>query len=230
MNRIASPRAIAALGLGLAMAMSAGIPAGSAQPGPRPLPNLQNQDRGVDRQPDRAFDRRDDRQNGGQSDRRDGRGFGEDRLERRLTYLHTQLRIAPAQERAWMTFADAVREQASDRLRDRRVDERDQFRGPPNDARRGPPSVVERLEERQRMLADRSADLDRVVRALRPLYASFTDEQRRAADRELFQPADGALAGRGGRGFGDFRGGPGFDRGRADPRDNPTDRDYRGYR
>ena len=205
MNRIASPRAIAALGLGLVMAMSAAIQAGSAQTEPRSLPNLQNQDRGPDPQPDRQFDRRDDRQSDRQSDRRDGRGF----VERRLTDLHAQLRIAPAQERAWLAFAGAVRDDARDRLRDRAGD---------RDQRRGPPGVVERLEDREKDLADRSAGLDRIVRALRPLYASFTDEQKRTADREMFQLADGPFAG------------PGPGRERPDPRDNRGDRDNRDNR
>jgi hypothetical protein len=204
--------------------MSAAIQAGSAQTEPKPLPNLQNQDRGPDGQPDRQLDRRDDRQSDRQSDRRDGRGF----VERRLTYLHDRLRITSAQETAWMVFADAVRDDARDRLRDR-VTDRDQFRGPPNDPRRGP-GVVERLEDRQKDLASRSQGLDRIVAALRPLYASFTDQQKRTADREMFQPADGPFAGRGGPGFGGFRGGPGFDRGRFDPRYYPGDRGYYDYR
>ena len=98
------------------------------------------------------------------------------------------------------------------------------------DGRRGPPSVVNRLEDRQKDFADRSAGLERIVSALRPLYASFTDDQKRTADREMFQPADGPFAGRGGRGFGEFRGDPGSGRGRFDPRDNQGDRDNRDYR
>ena len=64
------------------------------------------------------------------------------------------------------------------------------------DARQGPPSVVERLEERRRIIAERSTDLDRILTALRPLYASFTADQRRTADRLMFQP--GGERGRGG--------------------------------
>ena len=196
MNRIASRSPIAALGIGLVVAI-AGAQVSVAQP--RSLPaNPQTQDRAPDRQ-DQQYDRRD----GGQYDSRAGRR-DEDRLERRLAFLHSQLRITAAQEPSWVAFANVLREER-DRARDKNSAERDRFR----DA-----SVVERLEDRQRMLADRTADLDRVVRALRPLYASFSEDQRRTADRMMFRPGEGR-GGAGGRQFEDGgRGGPGFDRDR----------------
>ena len=214
MNRTASRRTVAALGIGLAVAL-AGTQISVAQPGPRPLPaNPQAQDRAPDRQ-DQQYDRPGDRQYRGQYDTRAGRGDREDRLERRLAFLHTQLRITPAQEPGWVAFTNVLRDEDRGRARDRDSANRDQYRrddrGRADENRRGV-SVVERLEERQRMLADRSADLDRVVRALRPLYASFSEDQRRTADRLMFTPGGD----RGGRDFqGRDGGGPGFDRDRG---------------
>ena len=214
MNRITSRCGMAALGLGMAIAMSAGIQASSAQPGPRVLPSSpQYQDQAPEQQQDRQFDR-----DYGQ-DGRDANRFvrpGE-RLERRLEFLHGELRITPAQERAWQIFTNVLRDEARDRMRDRREyfgDRRDDIRAP---------SVLDRLEERHQRLADRTADLERVMRALRPLYASFSADQRRTADRLMFRPERG-------RGFGDRRfGGPGFERGGPPERDRDEgrDRDYR---
>ena len=119
-------------------------------------------------------------------------------LERRLDYLHDRLRIRANQERLWNDFADAVRDQARG-MRDEFQDFREMFgdrrdrRGPDRDARRddrrrGEPTVIERLERRQRALNQRREALDRVITALRPLYAAFDETQKRIADDEFFRP------------------------------------------
>jgi len=209
MSRLTARRGIVALGIGMALAMSAGITASTAQIGPRVLPSSpEYQDRApdLDRQLDRNF---------GPANRGDRFARPEERLERRLVFLHSQLRITPAQERGWQALVAVLREEARDRTQDR--GDRRYFRAP---------SVVDRLQERQQMLADRGAGLERVIRVLRPLYASFSAEQRRTADQLMFQ-ADG------GRGFG-ARGlrGPGFgrdggpDRFDGDDRQNRDDRPY----
>jgi periplasmic protein CpxP/Spy len=215
MYRINPRRTISALGMSMAVAIVAAAQTGAAQT-PRTLPATpQNQDRAQTRQQDPQIDSRDPRATRGP----------EDRLERRLAYLHSQLRITPVQEGAWTKFTAALRDETRDRDRDRvqggTFNDREPSRGRSgrrddraSDARQGP-SVVERLEERQRMVAEQSADLDHVLAALRPLYASFTADQRRTADRLMFQPRED------GRGSFDDRRGPGGD-GRDDPR-----RDYR---
>jgi hypothetical protein len=116
----------------------------------------------------------------------------ENRLDRRLAFLHQKLGITPAQEAAWTQFVSEVRTMEVQ---------------PPNmldRERAAAGNVVQRLELRERMLERRSADLDRVLRALRPLYASLSDEQKRTADEFLFRPERGQnfAAGRG------FRNGP----------------------
>jgi hypothetical protein len=209
MNWHQSWRAIAALGISLAAIMAAGVPPSAAQTPPRPLQNQARPD-----QQDRQFDRQD---YGRGYDARDPRGVGrgENRVERRLEFLHTQLRITPSQEMRWGAFAAVVREGAGSR----------DFRRPGDD-RSGAPSVVDRLEQRERMLADRSAGIDRILNALRPLYASFNEEQRRTADRLMFQQEGG----RGGPQFRGGRGEPDSGRGgRFDSRGGDS-RDDRGYR
>ena len=214
MYRINPRRTLAALGMSLAVAMAAAAQISVAQT-PRTLPaDPQNPDRVLNRQQDPQFGSRDDRQYGGQTDPRAIRN-PEDRLERRLAYLHSQLRITPMQESAWAAFTAVLREEARDRdgIQASAINDRNPFRGRSDsrddragDARQGPPSVVERLEARRRIIAERSTDLDRILTALRPLYASFTADQRRTADRLMFQPRED---------------------GRFDPREN---RDTRGYR
>jgi len=106
-----------------------------------------------------------------------------------------------AQARLWDDFANVVRETAergpirgSGLDRDRNVnrgapDNRagEQFRGR-DDARRDGPSILDRLERRQEVLAQQSDRMNRLVTALRPLYAALSADQKRTADRELFQP------------------------------------------
>ena len=217
MYRINPRRTVAALGMSMAVAIVAAAQIGAAQT-PRNLPaNPQNQGPTLNGQQDPQFDRQNDQR---------GTRRPEDRLERRLAFLHNQLRITPAQENAWTSFTAALRDEARDRDRDRvqggTFNDRDGFRGRSDrrddragDTRQGP-SVVERLEQRRRIIADREADLDHLLTALRPLYASFTAEQRRTADRLMFQPRED------GRGsFDDSRDGRGPSRdGRFDPRGN----------
>jgi hypothetical protein len=194
MNRMMSWRKMTVLGVGAAIAVAAGIQVSSAQTESRALPNFQNQQ-------DRQYDRGNDGQYGGTSDVRRGRGMDnrdpEERLERRLAFLHTRLRITPAQERAWTALAGVLRDEARERMGDRQDfrDRREQGQDR---------SVVERLQERQHRLADRNADLDRVIRAVQPLYASFSEEQKRTADRLMFRNERArrfADAGRGRRGL-----------------------------
>jgi hypothetical protein len=173
--------------LATTIVLAAGIEISSAQTAPRALPNLQNQ-----QQEQAPSPNSDNGQYGGRPDFRDGRGFGNvgDRLDRRLAFLHTRLRITAAQERTWIAFAAVLKDEAQDGGHDRGRNAND----------RRAPSVVERLEERQHRLVDRGAELDHVIGALQPLYASFTEEQKRTADRLMFRPARERGFGHGHRG------------------------------
>ena len=148
-----------------------------------------------------------------QGDRPNGRFAN--RVERRLDFLHYEIRITDAQQRLWDNFAAAVRDEAQ-QVRDRVVQGAGpgRERGPDgrrtDNDRRGPPSVVERLEQRQQRLANQTARVDRLLSTLRPLYAALDANQKRTADRLLFQEdfnrfgrGSGrfAMNGRFGRGF-----------------------------
>jgi periplasmic protein CpxP/Spy len=194
MNLKNSRGALLALGIGMGLALGL-IPAVSgAQTAPRQLPANPQADQAP---PPPA-----------QSNRADPRGFDrranrfDDRLDRRLDFLHSELRITPAQEQVWATFADAVRREAREG-RDQYFDRpgRDAFRGGP-DGRYERPGIVERLERRQQGLEERGAYYDRLLSALRPLYAALSDDQKRAADENLFNPGRDDRGPRGWRRYG----------------------------
>lgn len=206
MFRVTTPRGLAAMGIAMGLALTAGIQASSAQDGPRALPGFQ-----TPQQDQYRYDRRDDRVQGGQYGGRDTRDARspEERLDRRLAFLHERLRITASQERLWRAFANVLHDEVQNR-----PGRREYIRAP---------SVLDRLEERERRLAERGERTDHILRALRPLYASFSEEQKRTADSLMFQ-ADG----RGRGGFDRGQGGFGFDRDRdRDGRLDRQDRDYR---
>lgn len=227
MNLKSSRSALIALGIAAAATIGLVPVISSAQTPPQQLPADPNRAAPApnDRTDPRGFDRRANR--------------FEDRLERRLNFLHSELRITPQQEQAWATFADVVRREAQ-AGRDQFFDRRYEFRGGPGQ-NTPPPSIVERLERRQQGLEERGAYYDRLLSALRPLYAALSDDQKRAADENLFRPGRGDGGPRGWRRYGfnrDFnrdyerfgRGGyrP-FERpgGPFDPPYDSFDRDYR---
>jgi len=125
-----------------------------------------------------------------------------DRVEARLAYLKTALKITAAQETQWNAFAEVRRKQARDAAQ-----RREQFRAKRAERQKGTrPTAVERMERRQARLAIVSARLNETLAATKPLYAALSPEQRKIADE--------VLAPRGPRG----RGGPGHrggQRGRA---------------
>jgi hypothetical protein len=216
MNLKSSRRAVLALGIGMGLALALLPAVSGAQTAPRQLPANPQADQAPPPPP--------------QSNRADPRGFDrranrfDDRLDRRLDFLHSELRITPTQEQVWATFADAVRREAQEG-RDQYFDRRggDAFRGGP-DGRYERPGIVERLERRQQGLEERGAYYERLLSALRPLYGALSEEQRQAADEHLFAP------GREDRRFGPRRFGMDRDFGRFRPRFDrpygPSDRPY----
>jgi hypothetical protein len=188
MNLKSSRSAMIALGIAAAATVGLAPVISSAQTPPQQLPADPNRATPApnDRADPRGFDRRANR--------------FEDRLERRLNFLHSELRITPQQEQAWATFADAVRREAQTG-RDQFFDRRDEFRGGLG-RNAPPPSIVERLEQRLQGLEERGAYYDRLLSALRPLYAALSDDQKRAADENLFNPGRDDRGPRGWRRYG----------------------------
>ena len=99
-------------------------------------------------------------------------------IEGRIAFFKTELKITPAQETQWEAVAQAMRQndterhQAFERLRGERT---------------APPNALQRLEGQARFAALRAQGADRLLAAFRPLYASMSDTQKKAAD-ELLVP------------------------------------------
>jgi hypothetical protein len=100
------------------------------------------------------------------------------RIEGRLAFLKTELKITDAQTAQWNAFADVMRQ--SDKAR------RDRF-----EAMRGKrgeeTTALQRFEQRERASETRTQELKQFVAAFRPLYQSLSDEQKKTAD-DLFGP------------------------------------------
>jgi hypothetical protein len=126
-----------------------------------------------------------------------------ERVEARLAYAKTALKITDAQQPQWENFANVLRKQA--RAMDQRFQERRaQFetarnaRGEGAQAAHRPDArnvtAIDRLERTQQRMAARSARLNEVIVAAKPLYAALSPEQKQIADGML------AHQGRGGHG------------------------------
>lgn len=108
-----------------------------------------------------------------------------ERVEARLAYLKAALKITDAQSVSWESFASVMRKQAGDmeqRMQQRRAQRAAQ--GAERAERRNV-SAIERLERTQQRMAMRSARLNEVITAAKPLYAALTPEQQQIADTML---------------------------------------------
>lgn len=106
-----------------------------------------------------------------------------ERVEARLAYLKTALKITDAQQSQWDTFANTLRKQA--REMDARIEARRAQRA--QGKRDVQVTAIERLERRQERLALASTRLNELVGAAKPLYAALTPEQQKVADELLAQ-------------------------------------------
>jgi hypothetical protein len=112
-------------------------------------------------------------------------------IEGHLAFLKTELKITPAQEPLWEKVAVVIRdgaqkaEQAMQQMRAQRQNAQNV-------------SALDRLERRVSMEDARAAQMHALLDAARPLYATFSDEQKKAAN-ELFMPHHGGEHGWGPR-------------------------------
>lgn len=104
-----------------------------------------------------------------------------ERVEARLAYAKTALKITAEQEAQWMAFAEVSRKHA--KAADERIKAMRNARAQRAQAQR--PTAVERLERRQQMLATQSERLGEVIAAAKPLYAVLSPEQKAVADQML---------------------------------------------
>ena len=97
-------------------------------------------------------------------------------IEGRIAYMKAELKITDAQAPQFDRVAQAMRDnaQAMDRSTQQWRANRDQ-----------PKNAVERLEARQQFAALRAQSDQRFLDAFKPLYASLSDDQKKAADEML---------------------------------------------
>ena len=104
-----------------------------------------------------------------------------ERVEARLAYFKTALKITDAQQPQWDAFANVLRKHAKDgdaRMQKRRAQMAQR-------GERARPTAIDRMERRQQRLAVTSARLTEVLEAGKPLYAALSSEQQQVADRLL---------------------------------------------
>jgi hypothetical protein len=105
-----------------------------------------------------------------------------ERVEAKLAYLKTALKITPAQQPQWDAFANTLRKQA--RAQDQRIQEwRTQRTDQPAEQQR--PTAIERLERKQKLYTAALENLQQRLAAAKPLYAVLTPEQQQVADEVL---------------------------------------------
>ena len=115
-----------------------------------------------------------------------------ERVEARLAYIKTALKITDAQNAQWEGFANVLRKHAKDR--DQRMES---FRAKRAQAAPGARperpqlGAIDRMEFMQKRMTERSQRLSEVIAAAKPLYASFSPEQKQVADEMLSRQGRG---------------------------------------
>ncbi len=118
------------------------------------------------------------------------RGFSKpsERVEARLAYQKTALKITDAQLSQWNAYAEQARKSARDM--DQRMADMQQRRSemhqPGKPAQPGQhPGAIEQLEQRQSMHAQAIRHINEQLAVQKPLYAALSAEQQKVADAVL---------------------------------------------
>jgi hypothetical protein len=122
-----------------------------------------------------------------------------DRVEARLAYIRTALKITPAQQPQWDAFANVHRKHAAamgERMQERRA----RFDKEKGATERRRPTAIERHEFQRARLTMAAQRLDELLAVEKPLYAVLSPEQQRVADEVLAPRGRGGRAGHGGQG------------------------------
>jgi hypothetical protein len=100
-------------------------------------------------------------------------------IEGRLAFIKAELKITPAQEALWTTYAAAARDNANTML----------ARCTAMTAQRNSSvSLPDRLDQNEQLMAARLNALRAANAALKPLYAALSDSQKKSADELLSSP------------------------------------------
>jgi Spy/CpxP family protein refolding chaperone len=101
-----------------------------------------------------------------------------ERVEARLAYLKTALKITDAQQAQWEAYANVVRKNAQDREQRFKTMHSDKS----GHAEHQRPNAVERLEREQSFHAEAVKRLGQLLEVQKPLYAVLSPEQQKVAD------------------------------------------------
>lgn len=93
-------------------------------------------------------------------------------VEERIVYLHTQLKITPAQEAQWKTFADVMR--ANGQNMGRLYRQRTQAEGTQ--------SALDNMKQYAELSQAHADDMKQLLDAFEPLYNGMSPEQKKVAD------------------------------------------------
>ena len=102
------------------------------------------------------------------------------RIEGRLAFIKTELKITPAQEPLWTTYASAARDNANTMLA--------RCTAMANQRGNASVSLPERLDQSEQLMAAQLTAIHAVNAALKPLYAALTDSQKKSADQLFAGP------------------------------------------
>ena len=96
----------------------------------------------------------------------------EARVEQRITYLHQQLKITPAQETQWNAFADAMRADAETmgKLYEQRM------KGVESE------TALDNMHEYAQLTQAHADGAKKLAAAFEPLYSSLSPQQKQLAD------------------------------------------------
>jgi hypothetical protein len=109
-----------------------------------------------------------------------------ERIEARLAYLRTALKITSGQEAQWEAYANFHRKQAQamdERLQERRA--RMEKARAQTERTRQRPGAIERHERQRERMVRATQRLDELLAVEKPLYAALSPEQQRVADEVL---------------------------------------------
>jgi hypothetical protein len=99
-------------------------------------------------------------------------------VEARIASLKTELKITDTQATQWDHFADALRASAKSMSGMHQKMMSSGMRG----------TLLERLDRQEAMLSAHLTSVRSLKEALQPLYASFSDEQKKIADGMMIGP------------------------------------------
>jgi hypothetical protein len=116
------------------------------------------------------------------------RGMSQDDFNRlvdaRVASIKAGLKLSPDQERLWSPVETAIRDSASQRFT-RMAEFRD------NRDQRRSMDFMQRLEQRSTLMNERAQTSTAISSALRPLWNSFNDDQKRIAPRLMREALNG---------------------------------------